>query len=76
MTEEFNYKVTETTRNYIKEKLTSLCKDPSLYPFAETYFLNSVLKSLNYSPFIDSELVQEVYPDMKLPKPRGRISKK
>ena len=63
-------------QNELKEKLTSLCKDPSLYPFAETYFLNSVLKSLNYSPFIDSELVQEVYPDMKLPKPRGRISKK
>jgi hypothetical protein len=63
-------------QNELKEKLTSMCKDPSFYPFAETYFINSILKSLNYSPFIDSEVVQEVYPDMKMPKPRGRVSRK
>ncbi len=62
----------------LKEKLVAACKDKdeTYYPFAETYFLNSILKALNYSPFIDSEVVQEVYPDMKMPKPRGRVSKK
>lgn len=62
----------------LKEKLLAACKDKdeTFYPFAETYFLNSILKALNYSPFIDSEVVQEVYPEMKLPKPRGRVPKK
>lgn len=63
-------------QNELKEKLLKACKDETFYPFAETYFINSILKALNYSPFIDSEVVQEVYPDMKMPKPRGRISKK
>lgn len=62
----------------MRERLVSACRDrdETFYPFAETYFINSILKALNYSPFIDSEVVQEVYPDMKLPKPRGRVPKK
>ncbi|MCS7109820.1 MAG: DUF2666 domain-containing protein [Candidatus Micrarchaeota archaeon] len=62
----------------LRERLVSACKDKeeTYYPFAETYFIYSVLKALNYSPFIGSETVQEVYPEMKMPKPRGRMPKK
>lgn len=60
----------------LKEKLTAACSDPLMYPFAETYFINAVLRALGYSPFIGGAAITEVYPDMKMPKPRGRKSKK
>lgn len=60
----------------LKEKLTAACSDPVQYPFAETYFINTVLRTLGYSPFIGGEVITEVYPDMKMPKPRGRQPKK
>lgn len=60
----------------LKEKLMATCNDPSMYPFAETYFINTVLRTLNYSPFIGGAAITEVYPDMKMPKPRGRQPKK
>jgi hypothetical protein len=60
----------------LKEKLTAACSDPTLYPFAETYFINSILRTLGYSPFISMQTIEEVYPDMKMPKPRGRMPKK
>ncbi len=63
-------------QNELKEKLTAACSDPTFYPFAETYFINSVLKAIGFSSFIDGQTVQAVYPDIKIPKPRGRIAKK
>ena len=63
-------------QNELKEKLTAACSDPRFYPFAEAYFINSVLKAIGFSPFLDAQAVQAVYPDMKMPKPRGRVAKK
>ena len=63
-------------QNELKEKLTAACSDPMFYPFAEAYFINGVLKAIGFSPFIDGQAVQAVYPDMKMPKPRGRVAKK
>ncbi|VVB74060.1 Uncharacterised protein [uncultured archaeon] len=60
----------------LKAKLVALCPDPLMYPFAETYFINKLLRTLGYSPFIGAEAITEVYPDMKMPKPRGRKPKK
>ena len=60
----------------LKAKLILSCPDPSLYPFAETYFINTLLRTLGYSPYIGAEAITEVYPDMKMPKPRGRKPKK
>jgi len=60
----------------LKTKLTASCADPLMYPFAETYFINTVLRTLKYSPFIGGAAITEVYPDMKMPKPRGRKPKK
>lgn len=59
----------------LKEKLIAACEDPLMHPFAETYFINTVLRTLKYSPFIGGAAVAEVYPDMKMPKPRGRKPK-
>jgi len=60
----------------LKAKLTASCADPLMHPFAETYFINTVLRTLKYSPFIGGAAITEVYPDMKMPKPRGRKPKK
>ena len=60
----------------LKVKLTAACSDPLMYPFAETYFINTVLRTLGYSPFIGGVAITKVYPDMKMPKPRGRQPKK
>jgi hypothetical protein len=60
----------------LKVKLAAACDDPLMLPFAETYFINTLLRTLGYSPFIGAEAITEVYPDMKMPKPRGRKPKK
>ena len=63
-------------RSELKENLAAACVDPLMLPFAETYFINTLLRTLGYSPYIGAEAIREVYPDMKMPKPRGRKPKK
>ena len=60
----------------ITEKLKKACKEEKLLPIAETYFLRSVLQKLGFNVDITREMLQEIYPEMKLPKPRGRFGKK
>ena len=60
----------------LKEILSSACPDEKLVPLAEAYFFNSLLSSLGYSAMITPTILANVYPELKLPKPRGRTPKK
>ena len=58
----------------VKGKLLPLCKEEKLYPFAEAYFMNCIFTNLQLYPWIDPQILAEVYPDLKIPKPRGRVA--
>jgi hypothetical protein len=60
----------------VKEKLKTFCKEEKLLPIAETYFMRSLLLALGYPTSINGEVIAEIYPELKMPKPRGRKPKK
>ena len=60
----------------IKAKLLTACKEEKLLPVAEVYFMRSVLGALGFSTAMTPSTIAEVWPDMKIPKPRGRKPKK
>lgn len=51
-------------------------KIASLYPVAETYFVKKLLETIGYSPVLTPETLQESFPSLKIPKPRGNFGKK
>ncbi|MEM2974479.1 MAG: DUF2666 family protein [Candidatus Micrarchaeia archaeon] len=60
--------------NDVKEKLSSMCGEEKLYPIAEAYLINCILTNLQLYPWIDLEILAGIYPELKIPKPRGRIA--
>ncbi len=65
----------ELKQNELKENLLKACPKEELLPIAEAYFMNCVLSNLAYSTSVTIELLSKIYPDLKLPKPRGRRKK-
>lgn len=45
-------------------------------PFAEQYFVKSLLSIVGYDSAPDLKVLQKLYPQIKIPKPRGRMPKK
>ncbi len=59
----------------VKEKLKPFCKEEKTLPFAEVYFMRSLLLALGYPTQINGETLTEIYPELKMPKPKGRFKK-
>ncbi len=47
--------------------------DEKKYPLAESYFMRKLLSNLGFSAWVDVENMQKAYPELKIPKPRGRM---
>jgi len=60
----------------VKEKLLSCCPDPKLLPIAESFFLKSLVESIGFRTTLDADVLTEVYPHLKIPKPRGNFGKR
>ncbi|HLC48431.1 MAG TPA: hypothetical protein VJI13_05135 [Candidatus Norongarragalinales archaeon] len=43
--------------------------------FLNKYALYKLLAQLGYSPYLTGELLEGIYPELKIPKPRGRLKK-
>lgn len=58
----------------IKAKLLAACNNnESLVGIAEQFLLRKILGNLNYSASITTEALQDAFPELKIPKPRGRF---
>ena len=60
----------------MKEELIKACPDPKVYPIAEIYFLKALLGALGFKASLDAVTIGEVWPDLKVAKPRGNFKKK
>lgn len=60
----------------VKERLLAACKEEKLLPIAEAYLMRSVLGALGFSTTVSPEMIAEIWPELKIPKPRGRMPKK
>ncbi|MFA5108368.1 MAG: DUF2666 family protein [Candidatus Micrarchaeia archaeon] len=60
----------------LKKELESACKTPAHYPLAEGYFLKALIEKIGYYTYPDVDILQKVYPELKIPKPRGNFGKK
>jgi len=64
----------ELKQNEVREVLLSASNE-QLLPIAEAYFMRKLLTSLGYDLEVGTELMSKVYPELKLPKPKGRFKK-
>ncbi|MFH1751147.1 MAG: hypothetical protein ABH863_05705 [Candidatus Micrarchaeota archaeon] len=44
-------------------------------PFLNKYALYRLMRQLGYSPYLSGEILEGIYPELKVPKPRGRMKK-
>ena len=58
------------------DELKKACKEEKLLPIAESAFIRNVLEKLGFNVDISREMLQGIYPEMKLPKPKGNFGKK
>lgn len=59
-----------------KTALLAACPDPKYLPIAESYLLTCVLSNVGFSAYLDSQTLMEVFPELKMPKPKGNFGKK
>lgn len=64
----------ELKQSEVREVLLSASNE-QLLPIAEAYFMRKLLTSLGYDLEVGTELMSKVYPELKLPKPKGRFKK-
>ncbi|MCX6775436.1 MAG: DUF2666 family protein [Candidatus Micrarchaeota archaeon] len=62
-------------QNEVRGVLLSASSE-QLLPIAETYLMRKLLTSLGYNADISGEMMSKIYPELKLPKPKGRFGKK
>lgn len=60
----------------LTQELKKTCKEEKLLPIAEAAFLRSVLQKLGFNVDVSREMLQEIYPEIKLPKPKGNFGGK
>jgi hypothetical protein len=60
----------------LKAELLTACPEERLLPLAENYLLYCVLDNIGIKPYADSDTLTSVFPDLKLPKPRGNYGGK
>jgi hypothetical protein len=61
-------------QNEVREVLLSAASE-QLLPVAEAYFMRKLLTSLGYELEVGTEILSKIYPELKLPKPKGRFGK-
>ncbi|MEM3555316.1 MAG: DUF2666 family protein [Candidatus Micrarchaeia archaeon] len=61
-------------QNEVREVLLSASNE-QLLPIAEAYFIRKLLTSLGYELEVGTEMISKIYPELKLPKPKGRFKK-
>ena len=61
-------------QNEIREVLLASSSEQSL-PLAEAYFVRKLLTTLGYELDVTTETLSKIYPELKLPKPKGRFAK-
>jgi hypothetical protein len=60
----------------VKENLLKACNGrEELLPIAEALFMRKLLENLGYNLQITTEMMGEIYPYLKIPKPKGRFKK-
>jgi hypothetical protein len=60
-----------------KATIESACAaKPELQEVAKTYLFRKVIQALGFDFDVNQEMLSKVYPNLKLPKPRGRQPKK
>ncbi|VVB57291.1 Uncharacterised protein [uncultured archaeon] len=60
----------------VKAALLEACPTPAHYPLAESYFVKKLLEEIGFDPCLEPETLAKVYPQLKIPKPRGNFGKK
>ncbi|MCX8194661.1 MAG: DUF2666 domain-containing protein [Candidatus Micrarchaeota archaeon] len=60
----------------LRQELLAACPTEKHLPIAENYLLKMVLDKLGFRTNLDTETLQEVYPEIKVAKPRGNFGKK
>ncbi len=54
----------------------SCAEKPELGEIAKTYLFRKVIQGLGFDFDVNQEMLSKVYPNLKMPKPRGRMPKK
>jgi len=52
------------------------CATAEHYPLAEQYFVSKIIQAIGYCTYPDLEVLQKIYPHLKISKPRGNFGKK
>ncbi|VVC01156.1 Uncharacterised protein [uncultured archaeon] len=60
----------------IKTELLAACPTPAHLPIAENYLMKCMLDNMGFKTNLDLETLSQVYPEIKVPKPRGNFGKK
>ena len=60
----------------IKKELLLACTTPEQYPIAEIYFLKALTEAIGFRTVLDPQTLADVYPHLKVSKPRGNFGKK
>jgi hypothetical protein len=59
----------------VKAQLLKSCSDGKLLPIAEAFLMQSILATIGYSSSISPGILSSIYPELKIPKPKGRKPK-
>lgn len=60
----------------VKAALLPACPTPAHFPIAENYFIKRLMDEVGYKTVLDPETLAEVFPHLKITKPRGNFGKK
>lgn len=61
-------------QNEVREVLLASSSEQTL-PLAEAYFIRKILTTLGYGLDVTTGTLSKIYPELKLPKPKGRFAK-
>jgi len=60
----------------LKQMLASSVPEERLIPVAESYFIKRLLASLGFDFELSIPLLKKIYPELKIPMPKGNFGKK
>jgi len=60
----------------LKAELLTACPTPAHLPIAENYLLKCMLDQMGFKTNLDTETLSQVFPEIKVTKPRGNFGKK
>lgn len=60
----------------LKAELLQACPSDKHLPIAENYFVKCLIDALGFKTNLDMETIAQVFPEIKVPKPRGNFGKK